>query len=43
MAYENQDKCEGCGMSIPHIPEDATADERICDTCLEAEEAKPIK
>ena len=33
MAYENQIKCEGCGISIPPQPEDADAAELMCDTC----------
>jgi hypothetical protein len=41
MAYENQDKCSGCGISIPHLPEDADASERLCDTCLAAEDKSP--
>jgi hypothetical protein len=28
------DKCSGCGIPIPTLPEDATFDEKLCDTCL---------
>lgn len=27
-------KCSSCGMSMPELPEDATADEMKCDGCL---------
>ena len=35
MAYENQEKCLRCGKSIPQQPEDAAAEERLCDLCYE--------
>lgn len=34
MAYENQIKCKSCSISIPPMPEDATVEELLCDTCL---------
>jgi hypothetical protein len=34
MAYENQDKCEGCGLSIPPVHEGADPEAGICDTCV---------
>lgn len=27
------DHCESCGIRIPLLPEDASADERLCDRC----------
>ena len=35
MAYENQNKCLGCGISIPFVHEDADSDASYCDKCLE--------
>ena len=35
MAYENQIKCPGCGISVPDVPEDATIDEMLCNKCYE--------
>jgi len=34
MAYEDQEKCLGCGKSIPKLPEDASIEEKYCDVCL---------
>jgi hypothetical protein len=28
-------KCDNCGITIPDLPEDATHDEMLCDTCYE--------
>lgn len=42
MAYENQIKCTGCGMSIPDVPEDSTAEERLCNQCLDKTEKMHI-
>ena len=33
MAYDDQIKCKGCGMSIPAPPEDADFSEQLCDRC----------
>lgn len=38
MAYENQTKCIGCGMSIPPMPEDASSWELLCNLCYEEAE-----
>jgi hypothetical protein len=35
MAYENQNKCLGCGISIPFVDEDADSEASYCDKCLE--------
>jgi RNA polymerase-binding transcription factor DksA len=35
MAYENQNKCERCGISIPFVHEDADFEASYCDKCLE--------
>ncbi len=35
MAYENQIKCIVCGISIPDVPEDATSEELLCESCYE--------
>jgi len=35
MSYENQIKCEGCGISIP---EDSTSEERLCNQCYDKTE-----
>lgn len=34
MAYENQNKCLGCGISIPFVHEDADPEALLCDECL---------
>ena len=39
MAYDKQDHCEMCGISIPATKEDASYEERLCDTCLDDLEA----
>jgi hypothetical protein len=26
-------KCDNCGITIPELPEDASYDEMLCDTC----------
>ncbi len=31
-------KCEGCGIPIPDMPEDASWEELLCDTCLDGYE-----
>lgn len=33
MAYENQIKCAGCGISIPFVAEDADPEALLCDRC----------
>lgn len=33
MAYENQEKCPRCGISIPKMPEDAAYEEKLCNGC----------
>ena len=34
MAYRNQSKCAGCGMSIPFVPEElAGTDAELCSFC----------
>ena len=38
MAYENQDHCEGCGISIPHVEEDADPAAHLCDSCLKKQD-----
>lgn len=30
---DQHDHCESCGIRIPLLPEDASADERLCDRC----------
>lgn len=34
MAYENQEHCVDCGISIPPVHEAADPDALLCDTCL---------
>ena len=36
MAYENQDKCVNCGISIPHVHELSDHSAYLCDDCYEA-------
>ena len=36
MAYENQIKCAGCGISIPFVAEDADPAALLCDSCYGA-------
>ena len=36
MAYENQIKCRGCGISIPDCPEDADPASGLCDKCYDS-------
>ena len=43
MAYENQDHCEGCGIAIPHVEEDADPAARLCDACYEKAEKFSLK
>ena len=38
MAYERQDKCSNCGISIPEAHEDADPSAMLCDTCYEKDE-----
>ena len=33
-------KCIGCQITIPKLPEDATQDEMLCDSCLRLKEWK---
>ena len=40
MAYENQNKCLGCGISIPFVHEDADSEASYCDKCLEEEDVQ---
>ena len=35
MAYENQNKCDGCSISIPIVEQDADYEANLCDTCYE--------
>lgn len=41
MAYENQDKCIECGMSIPHVEEGADPAASLCDRCYGEGEKEP--
>ena len=43
MAYENQDKCIGCGISIPHVHEDADPDSNLCDRCFAKERLEYLR
>lgn len=36
----NRLRCEGCGIPIPSAPEDASADELLCDTCLDKRDSE---
>jgi len=40
MAYENQNKCLGCGISIPFVHEDADSEALLCDKCLKEDDLK---
>ncbi len=42
MAYPQQDKCTECTRSIPKLPQDASADERLCDDCLGEKESSEL-
>lgn len=33
MPTETRDHCEGCGIPIPHVHEDADPAANLCDTC----------
>jgi len=38
VARDEHDHCEICGIRIPLMPEDASAEEMLCDTCLDRSE-----
>lgn len=36
---DDHNHCEGCGIRIPLLPEDASFEENLCDQCLNRLEA----